>query len=152
MQSPNRCCLHGTNVPRYARRNANALGLQRLQLPDVAVSSSPPCRTRIIHYRTDELFAKPHIVSDRQAASPVNEGAKLARSLICLFSYLPGVCRPGQLCIKGHPKFPCFFNPLTWLSEKMDCAGLLDASRSLDNAQSGAPLALMAILQSHGKC
>jgi hypothetical protein len=61
------------NVPRSVSRNANTLGLQHLQLPDVAASSGPPDRTCLIHHRTDELLVQYHTVSDGQAASPVTE-------------------------------------------------------------------------------
>jgi hypothetical protein len=63
------------NVPGCGSSNEKALGLQHLQLPDVAASSGPPDRTCLIHHRTDELLVEQHTVSDGQAASPVKEGA-----------------------------------------------------------------------------
>jgi hypothetical protein len=71
--------------------------------PYMAASSGPPDRTYIIHHRTDELLVKQHAVSDEQAVSPVQEGAKHAQSLSCLLSYLVDVCRAGKLCTKGQP-------------------------------------------------
>jgi hypothetical protein len=69
-----------TDVPRSVCRNAKTLGLQYLQLPDVAASSGPPDRTCVIHHRPDELLVEQHTVSDGLAASPVKEGAKHAQS------------------------------------------------------------------------
>jgi hypothetical protein len=84
-----------TNVPMSVVRNGKTLGLQHLQLPDVAASSGPPDRTRIIYHGTDELFVKRHTGSGGQAASPVKEVVKHAQSLSCFLSYLVDVCRPG---------------------------------------------------------
>jgi hypothetical protein len=112
-------------------RNTKTLGLQQLQLSDMAASSGPPDGARAVHYKTDELLTKQHTVSDGQATFPIKEQAKHAQSLSCLCSYLTDVCRPGQQCIKGHPKTPCCFDPLKWVSEKLDRTGLLDASRNL---------------------
>jgi hypothetical protein len=91
----------------------------------------------IIRHKTDELLVQQHTVSDGQAASPMKEVAKHARYFRCLSSYLVDVCRPGQLCIERHPKIPCSFDPLYWLSENLDCSGLLDASRSLSKDNPG---------------
>jgi hypothetical protein len=71
------------------------------------------------HHRMDELLVKQHTISDGQATSPIKEGAKHTQSLSCLSSYLVDMCRPGQPCIKGHPKIPCCFNPMDW-SEHLD--------------------------------
>jgi hypothetical protein len=100
-----------------------------LQLPDVAAGSGPPDRTCVIHHRTDELLLEQHNVSDGQAASPVKKGAKHAQSLGCLLSRLVDVRRPGKLGVKGHSKIPCCFDPLYWLSEKLLCSEIFDASR-----------------------
>jgi hypothetical protein len=47
-----------TNVPRCVSRNAKTLGLQHLQLSDVAAGSGPPDRTCVIRHRTDELLRR----------------------------------------------------------------------------------------------
>jgi hypothetical protein len=86
----------------------------------MALSSGPPERTRIIHHGTDDLLLKERAVSDGQAASPVKERAKQARSLSCLSSHLVGLYRPGQLFIKGNPNIQCSFDPFYWLSERLD--------------------------------
>jgi hypothetical protein len=104
----------------------------------VAASSGPPDRACTIHHRTDELLVEQHTVSDEQAASPVKEGAKHAQSLSCLLCYLVDVRRPGKLSIKSHPKIPCCFGLLYWLSEKLHCSGFLDASRYLNKAHISA--------------
>jgi hypothetical protein len=104
----------------------------------MAAGTGPPDGTCIIHHRTDELLVKKHIISDGQATSPVKERTKYAQYLSCLFSSLVDMCRPGHLCIKGHPNISCCFDQLYWLSEKMDWSGLLDASRSLNREHSGA--------------
>jgi hypothetical protein len=105
-----------TKVPRSVSRNAKTLGLYHLQLPDVAAGNRPPDWTRVIHHRTDKLLVEQHNVSDEQAASPVKEGSKHAKSLTCLLFHLVDVCRQGKLCIKGHPKVTSCFDPLYWLS------------------------------------
>jgi hypothetical protein len=56
-----------------------------------------------IGHRTDKLLVEQHTVSDGQAASPVKEGAKHARSLSCLLSHLVDVRR---LCKLSHSKIP----------------------------------------------
>jgi hypothetical protein len=43
-------------------------------------------------------------VSDGQAASPVKQGTKHARSLGCRLPYMANICRNGQVCDKGHPR------------------------------------------------
>jgi hypothetical protein len=62
------------------------IGLQNFQLPDMAASSGPTDGAYIVHYRTDELLVKQHIVSDGQSTSPIKEGAKHTQSLSCLSS------------------------------------------------------------------
>jgi hypothetical protein len=101
-----------TNKARCVSRNAKTLGLQHLQLPDMVTSSRPPDGACIIHRRTDELLIKERAVSDGQAASRDKEGARHAQSLSCLSICLVSVCRPGQLCNKGHLKIPCCFDQL----------------------------------------
>jgi hypothetical protein len=86
-----------TNVPRCISRNAKTLRLYHLQPPDVSAGSRPPDRACVIHHKTDELLVEQHTVSDGQAASPVKEGSKHAKSLGCLFTYLADVCWPGEL-------------------------------------------------------
>jgi hypothetical protein len=44
-----------TDVQCCTSSNAKALGLKHLQLPDVAESSRPPDRARIVHHVTDEV-------------------------------------------------------------------------------------------------
>jgi hypothetical protein len=100
-----------TTVPGCVSRNAEALGKQNLQLPDVAAYSGPPDGTCIIHLGTDQLLVKQYTVSDGQAASSVKDTAKQALSLSCPFSYLFGVCRPGQLCVKDHTQDTVLFRP-----------------------------------------
>jgi hypothetical protein len=108
-----------TDVPRCVRRNAKTLGLQQMQLPDVAAGSGPPDGACIVHHRADELLVEQHTVSDGQAAS-ITDGAKHAQSLSCLSSNLVVLCRPGQPCIKGHRKVLCCFDTLYWLFENVE--------------------------------
>jgi hypothetical protein len=127
-----------TSEPTYVSRNAKTLGLQHLQVADVAASSGPPDLTCMIHHATDELPVEHQNVFDGQAASLVKEGAKHAQSLGCLLSYLADVCRSGQLSVKSCHGIPCCSDPLYWLSEKLVWSGLLNVSRSLNEQQSGA--------------
>jgi hypothetical protein len=53
-----------SNVQRCVSRIAKPIGLQYLQLLDVAAGSGPPDRTRVIYRRTDELCAEQQTVSD----------------------------------------------------------------------------------------
>jgi hypothetical protein len=92
----------------------------------------------MIHPATDELLVEQQNVSDGQAASPVKEGAKHAKSLGCLLSYLADVCRLGQMSVKSRHEIPCCSDPLNWLSEKLVWSGLLDVSRNLNEEQTGA--------------
>jgi hypothetical protein len=62
-----------TNVPRCVSCNAKLLGLQDLQLLDMAAGSGPPDQTCLANHRTDELTVEQHTISDRQAASSVKE-------------------------------------------------------------------------------
>jgi hypothetical protein len=78
----------------------------------------------------DKLLVEQHTVSDGQAASPVKEGAKHAQTLSCQFSHLVDVRRPRKLNISGHPMI------LYWLSEKLHCSGILDASRGINKEHS----------------
>jgi hypothetical protein len=138
MKSPHPHNLPVTNIPRCVSCNAKTLGLYQLQLPDVAAGSGPPDQTCIIHHRMDELLVEQHTVSDRQAASPVTEGAKYAQSLTCPLSHLVDVCRPGKLSIKGHPKIPrCCFT-MYWLSEKLHCSVLLHVSHGRNKEHGSA--------------
>jgi hypothetical protein len=80
-----------TNVSRCNNCNVKSLGLQHLQLPEVAAGSGPPDRTCEIHHRTDELLVEQHTVSDGEAASLIKEGTKHAQSFSCLLSHLVDV-------------------------------------------------------------
>lgn len=88
------------------------LGLQHLEHPHTAASSVPPHGVSIVDHMADEPLIKQHTVPDKQATSPIKEGVEQAQSLRCLSSHLVNVYRPGQPCIKGHPKKPCCFDPL----------------------------------------
>jgi hypothetical protein len=59
----------------------------------MAVGSRPPDWMLVIHHRTDELLVGQQTVSDRQATSPVKEGAKHAQSFGCILSHLKHVHR-----------------------------------------------------------
>jgi hypothetical protein len=48
------------------------------------------------------------------------------------------VRRPDKLCIKNHPKVPCYFDPVYKLSEKVKWSGFLEASRGLHKENSVA--------------
>jgi hypothetical protein len=70
----------------------------------VAAGSGPPDRTCVNHHRTNELLIEQHTVSDRQATSPVKEGAKHAQYLSCLLSHLVDVLfRPTVLALRETP-------------------------------------------------
>ena len=47
-----------TNVPRCIDSNANTLGLQHLQFPDMRVSGGPVERARVVHHGMDELLVQ----------------------------------------------------------------------------------------------
>jgi hypothetical protein len=127
-----------TNVSRCVSRNAKTIGLQHLQLPDVAAGSGSLDRICVINHRKDKLLVEQHTVSDGQAASSVTERAKYPQFLSCLLSRLVHVHRPSKLSIKGHPKIPRCFDPLCCLSDELHCCRFLDASRCLDNGHSSA--------------
>jgi hypothetical protein len=109
-----------TNAARCVSPNANTFGLQHLPLPDMAASGGQPNGACIVHHRTAELLTKQHTACDGQATSPINELARHALSLSYLSSNLVDVGRPGQPCIRGHPRIPCCFDPFYWLSEILD--------------------------------
>jgi hypothetical protein len=88
------------------------------------ISASPFTSVAPIHCKLVEH----HTVSDGQAASPVKKGAKHDQSLNFLLSYLFDLCRPGKLCIKGHPKILCCFDSFYWFSKKLDWSGSLVAA------------------------
>jgi hypothetical protein len=50
---------------------AKTLGLENLQLLDVAASGAPPDGARTVHHWADELLIQQNSVSDGEAASPV---------------------------------------------------------------------------------
>jgi hypothetical protein len=75
-------------VPGCISCNTKTLGLQHLQLLDMAVSTGPPDQAYIVHHMMDELLIKHHAISDGQATSPVKEGARHTQSLSCLSSWL----------------------------------------------------------------
>jgi hypothetical protein len=77
-----------TNVPRCTSSNAKTLGLENLQLLDVAASAAPPDGARTVHHWADELLIQQNSVSDVKAASPDKETAKHTHSL---GSFLPGL-------------------------------------------------------------
>jgi hypothetical protein len=60
-----------TDVTRCTRTNAKTLGLESLQLLDVAASGVPPDGARIVHHWADELLVQQNSVSGGEAASPV---------------------------------------------------------------------------------
>lgn len=135
MEFPNPCEFV-TDALSCVSRSAKTPQLQHLHLPDLAANSG--LRDRTIHHWTDDLLVKWHTVSHGQAASPVRERARHVQRLGRLILNLADVCRPGNLCIKGHPLIPCCFNPLYSLSEKLDWSALLDAFWALKKLHSGA--------------
>jgi hypothetical protein len=60
-----------TDVPRCTSSNAKTLGLESLQLLNVAASCAPPDGARIVHHWADELLIQQNTVPDGEAASPV---------------------------------------------------------------------------------
>jgi hypothetical protein len=76
--------------------SVKTLGLQHLQLLDMALSSILPDGVFIVHHRTDELHVEQHTISDGQATSPIKERSKHAQLSSCLSSYLLDVHHPGQ--------------------------------------------------------
>jgi hypothetical protein len=121
-----------TNVPRSVSSNANTLDCKTCSFRTWLQAADLQDRTCVTHHRTEELLVEQETVSDGQADSPVNEGAKHAQSLSRLLSYLVDMRRPGKPSIKGHPKIPCCLDPLYWLSEKLHCSGFFDASRGFN--------------------
>jgi hypothetical protein len=86
------------------------LGLQHLQLLNVAMGSGPPSGMHSsLYHRTNYLLVEQHIVSDRQVTSPVKEGAKqtqvafLSTNLTCAdeISHVSRVT-PRQLALSTH--------------------------------------------------
>jgi hypothetical protein len=60
-----------TDVPRCTSSNAKTLGLESLQLLNVAANCAPPDGTRTVHHWADELLIQQNSVPDGEAASPV---------------------------------------------------------------------------------
>jgi hypothetical protein len=60
-----------TDVPRCTSSNAKTLGLENLQLFNVAASGVAPEGVCIVHHWADELLIQQNFVSDREAASSV---------------------------------------------------------------------------------
>jgi hypothetical protein len=68
--------LPATDVPRCTTSNAKTLGLENLQLLNVAASCAPPNGSRIVHHWEDELLIQLNSIPDGEAASPVWKTAK----------------------------------------------------------------------------
>jgi hypothetical protein len=60
-----------TDVPRCTSSNAKTLGLESLQLLNVAASCAPPDGARTVHHSADEMLIHQNSAPDGEAASPV---------------------------------------------------------------------------------
>jgi hypothetical protein len=94
--------LRVTDVPRCTSSNAKTLGLNNLQLAQVAAGSGPPNGARIVHHGPYELLIQQNSVPDGHTASPVKERAKQTQSLGSFLLDLDDMRRPGHPSIKDH--------------------------------------------------
>ena len=62
-----------TDVPRCTSSNAKTLVLKHLQLPNVASSSGPLDRVRIVHYGTDKLPVQQNTPPEGEVTIPFQE-------------------------------------------------------------------------------
>lgn len=90
----------------------------------MAADSGPTDGACVMHRKTDELLVEQRTVSDGKAASSVKQGAKHTQFLSCVISHLVD-CADQVRC---RPKIPYCSETLYWLSENLDCCGLLDAA------------------------
>jgi hypothetical protein len=85
-----------TDVPRCTSSNVKTLGLENLQLLNVAMIGVPPDGAHIVHHWADELLIQQNSVSDGEAASLVYETGKHTQSLGGFLSDLDDMRPSGQ--------------------------------------------------------
>lgn len=103
----------------YVSRNAKTLGLQCLQIPDIAASSGPTHKACIIHHRADEFLIRQHTVSDKRATFPIKQVVKRAQPWSSFFlfgcpaSFRPAVCQ-GSTQKYRTVSTSCIGSPWNW--------------------------------------